>query len=413
MNHCGLIGKQIEYSYSKAIHNFLGNPNYDLYSFDTENDVLNFIKSGFSFLNVTVPYKALAYAISDVKSADCRATKVANCLIYKNFKIHAYNTDIFGFKYLLSLRKIIVLGKNCLILGTGATSKTVEFVLQKMGAKSISFFSRNPKNSNEYSYSDDSILKKADIIINATPIKDKSLIDFKKSKRGKIYIDLNYNPYNTRMIIEAKKNGLEAYNGLPMLVAQAIKSHELYSGKKVAKSMYTKINVFLVKSFVKLVLIGHPLSGKTTIGKAISEKLKIQHLDLDKIIEQSQGKNISMIFANFGEEMFRRIEDATLSSLNNKSGIVLSLGGGTIQNQKQLENLARNSIIIKVSRPLKLINTNKLSSRPLCKDLSGYVQLMKKRENLYLNMFSNIDVLNDNTINKAVKDVISKLWKSL
>lgn len=81
---------------------------------------------------------------------------------------------------------------------------------------------------------------------------------------------------------------------------------------------------------MKISLIGYMGSGKTTIGKELAEKLKIDFLDLDKLIEIHAQKTISELFKELGEIRFRKIErEVLMDVLNKKSDFVLAVGGGT------------------------------------------------------------------------------------
>src|SRR6478735_10871469 len=81
---------------------------------------------------------------------------------------------------------------------------------------------------------------------------------------------------------------------------------------------------------MKLFLIGLPGSGKSTIGEALANRLKMEFVDLDKKIEAREGKIVPEIFAAHGEDYFRRIEAALLREWASAAGdFVMSTGGGT------------------------------------------------------------------------------------
>ena len=78
----------------------------------------------------------------------------------------------------------------------------------------------------------------------------------------------------------------------------------------------------------RLILIGPPGCGKSTVGAALANKLSIEFIDTDSAIEASYGHKISDIFVNKGEEFFRDLEFTTLTKSLSVSDCVLSLGGG-------------------------------------------------------------------------------------
>ena len=78
----------------------------------------------------------------------------------------------------------------------------------------------------------------------------------------------------------------------------------------------------------RIVLIGPPGAGKSTVGKALADHLSLEFLDTDALIEQSTGKSITDIFVVDGEPIFRTIELEILASVLKSEGAVVSLGGG-------------------------------------------------------------------------------------
>jgi len=103
----------------------------------------------------------------------------------------------------------------------------------------------------------------------------------------------------------------------------------------------------------KIVLVGYMGSGKTTVGKLLSEKTGIPFFDLDEIIEKNTQKTISELFLELGEIKFRKLEHETLNHfLVTQIDYILSLGGGTpcyANNHLQLQKEGITSIYLKAS----------------------------------------------------------------
>ncbi|MEN9352250.1 MAG: hypothetical protein RL476_210 [Actinomycetota bacterium] len=97
----------------------------------------------------------------------------------------------------------------------------------------------------------------------------------------------------------------------------------------------------------RLVLIGAPGAGKSTVGKALSEKLNREFLDTDALIQDSTGKTITDIFVVDGEEVFRAIELQVLADVLKSENTVISLGGGApISEQAQTLITDSQSLVI-------------------------------------------------------------------
>lgn len=97
----------------------------------------------------------------------------------------------------------------------------------------------------------------------------------------------------------------------------------------------------------RIVLIGAPGSGKSTVGAALSRKLALDFLDTDQLIEVREGKAITDIFVVDGEPYFRAVELETLKNVLKMSNVVISLGGGApISEQAQQELRSSVSMVI-------------------------------------------------------------------
>ncbi|MDB9793773.1 shikimate dehydrogenase, partial [Flavobacteriaceae bacterium] len=172
----GLIGKNINYSFSKKYFNdkFLKenitNCSYENYDLQSIKDFKNIIKDdAIKGLNVTIPYKE--EIIELVNKIDPIAKKIGainTIKIHDKDIIEGYNTDYIGF--VMSLKNIISNQKKALVLGTGGASKAIIFGLNSIGVKST-IVSRD-KREGVISYSELSkkVIEENTIIINCTPL---------------------------------------------------------------------------------------------------------------------------------------------------------------------------------------------------------------------------------------------------
>ena len=99
---------------------------------------------------------------------------------------------------------------------------------------------------------------------------------------------------------------------------------------------------------MKVYLIGYMGSGKSSAGKLLAEKMKVDFLDFDRYIENETGKTIAEIFDTEGEEKFRELENQYLKKILNKENTVVSLGGGTpcFHNNIELINKSGKSVYL-------------------------------------------------------------------
>ncbi|MBI5661490.1 MULTISPECIES: shikimate kinase [Ignavibacterium] len=93
-------------------------------------------------------------------------------------------------------------------------------------------------------------------------------------------------------------------------------------------------------------LTGFMASGKSTIGPILANTIGWEFLDLDRVIEEKLGKKIVDIFKVEGEDFFRIFESDTLNELSKLTKYVISLGGGTIENEKNLNQIKKTGILI-------------------------------------------------------------------
>lgn len=142
---------------------------------------------------------------------------------------------------------------------------------------------------------------------------------------------------------------------------------------------------------MNIILIGFMASGKSTIGKLLAEKMNYQFIDLDEIIEKHNGKKISDIFSQDGEEVFRKYETEQLKQLSNSDRKVVSCGGGIVikpENRQILRKIGR-VIFLEIAAQDVLARVTDFSSRPLLnnpdpqKRRQTIEDLLKKRDNFY------------------------------
>jgi shikimate dehydrogenase len=238
----GLVGKNIEYSFSRGYFkqkfetDHLPNcqyENFDIENIDAIREVLS--QQNICGLNVTIPYKREVIPFLDRLSPAASKMNAVNTLKFeKDGSISGYNTDIYGFEKSL-LETVSELPKKGLILGTGGASSAVSFVMKKLNIEFTFVSRRKRKNSIEYSEVDEKVLGKHLLIVNASPlgtfpkIKEAPNLPYEELTKDHILFDLIYNPPETQFIKEGKTRGCKVSNGIKMLEYQAEKSWDIWN----------------------------------------------------------------------------------------------------------------------------------------------------------------------------------------
>lgn len=238
-NNYNLLGEKLSHSFSAIIHKailsaFGDNDTYGLLECNKE-DLKGLIEDGkkglYKGFNVTIPYKIEIMKYLDFIDDKAKAIGSVNTIHFKDGKAYGYNTDYDGFLKELKYYKIDVKDKDAYILGTGGASLAINKVLADLGSKTT-YVSRNKIGSRIISY-DELKDKDIDIIVNTTPVgmyphQGLSPIDEKTIKKAKTVIDIIFNPKQTELLRLADSN----YNGLYMLIAQAVRAEEIWHQMK-------------------------------------------------------------------------------------------------------------------------------------------------------------------------------------
>ena len=404
---CGLIGKKLGHSFSPIIHSNLANYSYSLFEME-QNDLEAFIKSDkFDCANVTIPYKVEVMKYLDMISPEAQKIGCVNTVIHtSDGKLYGDNTDYYGFKYLVEKSNIKLVGRNILILGTGGSSKTISAVCADMGAKSISFVSRSGDINYDNVYS---LCPDTNIIVNTSPAgmypkNDECHISLDRFSNICGVIDIIFNPHKTILLMQADSLGIPYANGLPMLVAQAKRAAEIFTGENISDSEIDRITKIIERQTLNVVLVGMPGCGKSHIGKMLSEKLGREFIDSDSEIIKNAKTSIPEIFEKFGEDTFREYENKAIRDICKLSGKVIATGGGVVTRDMNYIPVKQNSKVIFITRD---IDSLACDGRPLShkEKLHG---MYKIRLPLY-KKFADFEVSNDSTIEDCVNKIISFL----
>ena len=402
--NCGLLGRKLGHSYSPQIHGLLSDYEYVLYEKEPE-EVEGFVKSGtFDGINVTIPYKKTVLPFCDELSETARAIGSVNTIVRrKDGTLFGDNTDAFGFEKLIRKCGISVSGKKALVLGTGGASVTAVYVLKKLGAKEVITISRSGENN----YGNLSLHADAEIIANTTPVgmfpnNGESPVDLSIFPNLSGLLDVVYNPARTAIALQAEKLGIPYATGLYMLVAQAKRSCELFTGSAVPDAEIDRIHSILSHQMQNIVIIGMPGSGKTAVSSLLSEKTGREMIDTDALIVKKAGVSIPEIFASCGEDGFRKAETAAAAEAGKLGGKIISTGGGIVTREENYDLLHQNGILVWIQRDTSLLPTD---GRPISQT-SDLNELYLRRRPMY-ERFS--DAIADN--NGALEDTVNTIME--
>lgn len=294
----GLIGEKLGHSYSKVIHEKLADYTYDLIPLSREEFAPFMEEKNFSAINVTIPYKQEVIPYLDELDPLAAEIGAVNTIVNRNGHYIGYNTDFYGFKYMLLHNHIPIQGKKCLVLGNGGTSQTVQAVLKHLGAAEILVVSRKGSEENtiksslsetnlseanlsetnlpEANLSEANLTEAlriasrehlanasdmvrrisydlcyaehtdAAIIVNTTPLGmypnlEASPLDLTTFTKCAAVVDVIFNPLKTKIALQAEAFGIKAVTGLEMLVAQAKQAIEYFLDKKLEDALIDQV----------------------------------------------------------------------------------------------------------------------------------------------------------------------------
>lgn len=377
----GLLGRKLSHSLSPRIHAMLGDYEYLLYPVEPEKLDDFFENNGLDGFNVTIPYKIEAMKRCSSLSDAARETGSVNTVIrLENGGCYGDNTDIYGFERMAESAGCDFHGKKVLILGSGGARRTAEYTARKNGASEIVVISRSGENNydNIFRHSD------AEILINTTPVgmypeNGKSPVKLEDFPSCRKVLDLIYNPFRTKLLLDAERLGIDCVNGLGMLTAQAVRSASLFTGVKIPDEKAEFIRTELLGGRRNILLAGMPGCGKTTVGRLLAEKLGREFADSDAMIEAA-GESIPDIFEKYGEAGFRQRETAVIKEICRESGRIISVGGGAVINPENRIAMRENSFVIFLDAPLERLETR---GRPLSESPDALKKLYDERIDFY------------------------------
>ncbi len=424
MKYC-VIGEKLTHSMSPQIHKRY----FDYYKQDSTyvitqipmedmlGDCSGLLKEYDGF-NVTVPYKEKVLKYLQGTSDEAKEIGAVNTVVNQGGDMYGFNTDPFGFESLLIHNDVAIKDKVFVVLGSGGASKSVCYILKKRGAKKVIVVTR--KDTSEEGYMTYSALEsfKGDVLVNTTPVGMYPNVDNCPVNENVIanydtVVDIVYNPVYTELLKAAVRLGKKAVGGLYMLVAQAMKSQEIWQKKITDKELYVDIYNALMKEYFQknggnIYLTGIMSCGKTVKGKRVARTLGWEFIDADEYIEKISGRTVKQLFAE-GEHVFRKWESKAMYELSLRKNIVVATGGGAILKDENVSAMKLSGIIVLIERNIEdILNGINTDTRPLLKDgKDKLVSIYEARKDRY---YATCDVAvksYEYDIYKTVKDIVN------
>lgn len=257
-----VIGCPISHSKSPVIHTSVMKELGIEYEYNAvevrEGELESFVKrvrtENIDGFNITMPHKTEIMKYLDELDVEAERYNSVNTVRNKNGKLYGYNTDADGYVMSLKEYETEFRDKNVLILGAGGVVNTLSLKAVYENANSITILNRTTEKAKRICDFVESLTgrklkfggfeteiiannaKTADIIINATPLgmhgieADYSdLSFFKELKNGAVVSDLVYNPEETSFLKAAREKGFKTFNGLGMLIYQALLADRIYT----------------------------------------------------------------------------------------------------------------------------------------------------------------------------------------
>ena len=310
----GLLGDPVEHTMSPLIHNTLSEKlglNNVYVPFHTKAENLEAaVKGAYALnilgLNVTVPHKNEVMQYLSELDEGGQAIGAVNTLVRTENGYKGYNTDMMGLLREVRSYGVELDGQDVIILGAGGAAKAVAYMCVSNGAGHVYILNRTVAKAqaiadhmNDF-FGNQSMTAMS--IQDYHKLPEKKYIVFQSTSKGlyphsdevviedpafyklvSVGIDLIYKPFSTGFMSLCRYAGAKSYNGLKMLLYQGIIAYELWNDitidEETADEIYRKL---LKKTRDNIILTGFMGSGKTTVGKLLSERYGYTFIDTDQ-----------------------------------------------------------------------------------------------------------------------------------
>lgn len=383
---------------------------------------------GVNGMNVTMPHKTEIIRHLDGLAGAAEEIGAVNTVVNRNGRLTGHNTDAVGAVEAIKGKVETLRDKKAVILGAGGAARAVCWGLAREGCQVVMLARNVRKAAGNIEVKKltagnlSSLIPEADLLCNCTPIGlrgDESPVPKNLLREDLAVFDAVYKAGGTGLIADAGRIGCTTIGGEEMLVNQAIASLRLWTKKRPDRDVMLDIvreKLGMQRTSGNIFMIGFMGSGKSRVGKALARKMKMSFIDTDSEIERMTGKRIKRIFAEDGEESFRQLEMDAIDLASRRSSCVISVGGGAVLNQINIQRMRRSGciVLLRASPETIMKRVRKERDRPLLLE-SGKErrerinELLRVREPLYQ---SGKDAEVD-TDNRSVEEIKSRILEAL
>ena len=453
----GVMGDPIEHSMSPLMHNFYAErTGTDLVyvPFHVNRGTVEMaVKGAFALniqgMNVTVPHKQDVMKCLEAIDEDAKAIGAVNTLVRTEHGYKGYNTDGAGLKRAMDEAGISIAGEKCILIGAGGAAKAAAYILAKSGASVVYILNRSVEKAAALADYINGLMGRAVLIplkleeYDQIPQEEKGYLAIQSTSVGMhphtedviiedeafyklihTAVDIVYTPSCTKFMKMVQAAGGKAINGLDMLLYQGLIAFELWNPEvKVDKDTIDRIREMILDHLHgntrkhNVIFTGFMGAGKTTVGKELVKK-GFELIDTDAYIEACEKMSISDIFAQKGEEAFRKLETQCLEKLlRTTDGAVISVGGGLPLREENRELLKKLGLVVYLDvspeTVYKRIGAD-VSSRPMLHsdDVPGRIRsLLNERRPLYLKAAHVAVDVNDRSLDAITEEIYREAHK--
>ncbi|MBO6241095.1 MAG: shikimate dehydrogenase [Butyrivibrio sp.] len=457
---CGLIGNPVKHTMSPLIHNSLASLTginmvyvpFEVKEKELKNAVNGAIALDIQGMNVTIPYKTDVIPFLEDVDPLAKAIGAVNTLVRtKNGGFKGYNTDMTGLFHAMQDEGIELKDKTVVILGAGGVARPTAFLCANKGAKKVYLLNRTYEKAVDVAREVNEALESFDIGEKVVPMKledytkildtnehfiaiqctsvglfpdvNSAVIEDKEFyKNVSSAMDLVYRPLETKFLKLARRAGAKTFSGLKMLLYQGIDAYELWNqdeGVKISKEQADEIYRSLmldVAGATNIILEGFMGSGKSTVSELLADRLRMELIDTDAVIEETEGRSINEIFETDGENSFRDMETELLDAIcsDHWREFVISLGGGMPvreENRALLRKIGK-VVFLKASPETIFERVKNDNNRPLLKDPDPQAKIIKMLADR-ISFYEDVADIVVDTDNKTPEEITAEIIEKL